>query len=135
MEVAVNDGKYSCKWNSHPDEQMYSVELTQIVPHPIGSQYMLDRMDAGNIKRIGSILEDYFSLHSEFGSNMVESLNANVLKFDSRIVHQFSFTDHQIDPTALYLINGRRFACQKLELTIDEDGLKPLIKGYFFELQ
>ena len=135
MEVAVNDGKYSCKWNSHPDEQMYSVELTQIVHHPIGSQYMLDRMDAGNIKRIGSILEDYFSLHSKFGSNMVESLNANVLKFDSRIVHQFSFTDHQIDPTALYLINGRRFACQKLELTIDEDGLKPLIKGYFFELQ
>lgn len=133
MEVAVNAGEYTCKWNSHPDAPIYSIELTQIVPHPIGSQYMLDRMDADNIKKLGGT--DYFSLHSAFGSEMKNNLNGNYLKFDSRIVHQFSFTDQQIDPTALYLINGRRFACQKLELTIDEDGLQPLIKGYFFELQ
>lgn len=133
MEVAVNAGQYTCKWNSHPDEQIYSVELTQRVPYAIGSQYMIDRMDEGYIKQIG--LPDFFSLHSAFGSNMINNLNGNALKFDSRIIHQFSYIDRQIDPTKLYLINGRRFACQKLELTIDEDGLQPLIKGYFFELQ
>lgn len=133
MEVAVNAGQYSCKWNSHPDDLTNNKELTQVLPYPIGSQYMADRMDEEHIKQI--VLPDYFSLHSAFGSNMINNLNGNVLKFDSRILHQFSFTDRQIDPTALYLINGRRFACQKLELTIDEDGLQPLIKGYFFELQ
>ncbi len=133
MEVAVNAGQYTCKWNSYPDDFTNNEELTQIVPYPIGTQYIIDRMDAEEVKKIGGI--EHFSLHSGIESNMMSNLRGNGIDFDSRIVHQFSFTDHQIDPTALYLINGRRFACQKLELTIDEDGLKPLIKGYFFELQ
>lgn len=133
MEVAVNAGQYSCKWNSYPDDWTNNQQLSLNVPYAIGSQYMVDRMDEGNIKKIG--LPDHFSLHSAFNSNMINNLNGSIIRFDSRIVHQFSFTDREYDPTKLFIINGRRFACQKLELTINEEGISPLIKGYFFELQ
>lgn len=52
-----------------------------------------------------------------------------------RVVHCFSFTDHiDADPYALYLIKGRRYLCQKLEVTFNEDGVLPLKKGYFYEV-
>lgn len=54
---------------------------------------------------------------------------------DTRAQHLFQFTDNiQCDPTVPFLIRGRRYACYKLELTIDEHGIQPLKKGYFCEI-
>lgn len=53
----------------------------------------------------------------------------------TNVVRQFSFTDNiNPEPLAIYLIRGKRYLCQKIELTIDEKGLNPLKKGYFYEL-
>ena len=32
------------------------------------------------------------------------------------------------------LINGRKYLCQKIEITLDEQGVQPLKKGYFYEI-
>ena len=55
---------------------------------------------------------------------------------DTRVEHQFQFLDPITpDPTAVYHIRGRRYACHRLELTLTPSGLAPLIQGYFYELQ
>lgn len=55
---------------------------------------------------------------------------------DTRVEHQIQFLDTITpDPTATYLIRGRRYACHKLEITLTPTGPAPLIQGYFYELQ
>ena len=55
---------------------------------------------------------------------------------DTRVEHQIQFLDPITpDPTATYLIRGRRYACHKLELTLTPTGPAPLIQGYFYELR
>lgn len=55
---------------------------------------------------------------------------------DTRTTHIFTYvgTDTLLDPSLPYLIRGRRYACRKLEITIDHHGIQPLLRGYFFEL-
>ena len=49
--------------------------------------------------------------------------------------HQFVFLDDvEIDPTATYVIKGKRYACHKMEVTIDTNGVQPLKRGYFYEI-
>ena len=58
-------------------------------------------------------------------------------EIDTRVVHTVQFTDQAIsfDPTATYIIHGRRFACKKIELKITDRGLSPLKTGYFYEIK
>lgn len=53
---------------------------------------------------------------------------------DTRIEHEFQFLDRATDPQRPYIINGRRYACHKLELTLTPQGLDPLKRGYFYEI-
>lgn len=56
-------------------------------------------------------------------------------KVDTRVVRQFTVTDRAAtDPTAIYLIRGRRYVCQKIELTLDHRGILPEKKLYLYEL-
>ena len=60
-----------------------------------------------------------------------------VSNVDTRVVHTVQFRDQAIsfDPTATYIIHGRRFACKKIELKITDRGLSPLKTGYFYEIK
>lgn len=67
------------------------------------------------------------------------SLNASSLSIsysiDTRCEHLFSFTDRDIPSVGdVFLIRGKRYACHKLEFTIDEHGIRPLKQGYFYEI-
>lgn len=55
---------------------------------------------------------------------------------DTRTTHIFTYvgTGTLLDPSLPYLIRGRRYACRKLEITIDHRGIQPIVRGYFFEL-
>jgi len=54
---------------------------------------------------------------------------------DTRVQHVFSFTDWgDFSPEDVYLIHGKKYACTKIEITIDERGLQPMKKGYFVEI-
>ena len=58
------------------------------------------------------------------------------ISIDTRVEHVVQFADRAaaLDPTATYIIHGRRFICHKLEVEITDRGLKPLKTGYFYEL-
>lgn len=133
MEVAVNAGIYSKTYYIEPEKETSTLPQTARIPYPIGARWTFSRTAPDEVKQIGT--EDFFTLNGKPVSKIVQTLNGSALKYDGRIVHQLSFTDREFDPTKLFIINGRRFACQKLELTINEEGVAPLIKGYFFELQ
>lgn len=133
MEVAVNAGIYTRPYNIEPEKDSSSQMQSAKIPYPIGARFTFSRKNPDEIKTIGT--ENFFALHGKPESKIVQALNGSALKYDGRVVHQFSFTDREFDPTKLFIINGRRFACQKLELTINEDGIAPLVKGYFFELE
>lgn len=55
---------------------------------------------------------------------------------DTRIELQAQFTDAiDPDPTQPYLIGSRRYACARLEITIDQNGIQPLKQAYLYEIQ
>lgn len=67
--------------------------------------------------------------------NTIASVLNNGASIDTRAEHLFQFTDRiSGDPTAMYIIRGRRYACAKLEFTIDGNGIQPLKSGYFYEI-
>ena len=50
-----------------------------------------------------------------------------------------AFYDQHLPPTRLipnkvYLFDGRKYLCQKIEITLDDQGVQPLKKGYFYEI-
>lgn len=75
-----------------------------------------------------------FSLLGEHPTSIAYRLN-NGASIDTRAEHLFQFTDSiPGDPTSMYVIRGRRYACAKLEFTIDEHGVQPMKRGYFYEI-
>lgn len=52
------------------------------------------------------------------------------------VERQFLFLDDvDVDPTATYVIKGKRYACHKIEVTIETNGVQPLKRGYFYEIE
>lgn len=57
-------------------------------------------------------------------------------RIKTSVERQFLFLDDvDVDPTASYVIRGRRYACHKIEVTIDTNGVQPLKRGYFYEIE
>lgn len=84
----------------------------------------------------GRIPEDgVFTLQYARQQSIGEGLN-NGAAVNTGVEHLFCFTDAiSCDPTEVYVIRGRRYACHKLEFTIDEFGVQPLKRGYFYEIE
>lgn len=71
--------------------------------------------------------------------NEAESVGYNLEFMQSiktAVERQFLFLDDvDVDPTATYVIKGKRYACHKIEVTIDTNGVQPLKRGYFYEIE
>ncbi len=66
----------------------------------------------------------------------IGQLLATAPTIDTRIELQAQFTDSiNPDPTQPYLIGSRRYACARLEITIDQNGIQPLKQAYLYEIQ
>lgn len=66
----------------------------------------------------------------------IGQLLATAPTIDTRIELQAQFTDPiNPDPTQPYLIGSRRYACARLEITIDQNGIQPLKQAYLYEIQ
>lgn len=131
MEVAVNCGSiftqsFQPNKVNEPD-LFYTVNL----PYPVGVPYYRSRVD-DSIVHVPDCMQ--FLLHYP-GSPVNLCLTAGNLNIDTRVVRQISFTDRATDPNRVYLINGRKYLCQKIEITLDDQGVQPLKKGYFFEVE
>lgn len=88
-----------------------------------------------NIHVIGTtdIGPDFFSLCNKEQSSGIAGCLGKSPNVDTRVIHEFEFLDNITRPDGTFIIRGRKYLCQKIELTLDEDGLQPLKKGYFFE--
>lgn len=53
---------------------------------------------------------------------------------DTRTQFTFTFLGNATDPTPPFIIRSKRYACRKLELTLTPQGISPLKKGYFHEI-
>lgn len=88
-------------------------------------------------RNIGGIAHCPFALRETRKPCIQTDAWQQVSNVDTRVVHTVQFTDQAIsfDPTATYIIHGRRFACKKIELKITDRGLSPLKTGYFYEIK
>ena len=68
----------------------------------------------------------------------ISNLLAHQPTIDTRLEHHIPIHLPQgqtPDPTRPYLINGRLYACHKLEVTLTPTGPTPIIQGHFYEIQ
>ncbi len=131
LEVAWYDGSSYVSYNGEHRPCPVSVPYAK---HETNGYYITPHRLTIASKTVGA--DGPFSL-TEKGTayGNIGTLIDGAASIDSRVQHLFQFTDDiACDPTVPYLIRGRRYACYKLELTIDEHGLQPLKKGYFCEI-
>lgn len=151
LEVAWYDGARYSRLNLSHYEQMASgawVDLDVKPPFdggiPLPVALPLAQKDSGEWAAPYRLLttgiafgqDGPFSLRALSTPTTVGALISGAAAIDSRVQHKFTFIDRDtpLDPTRPYLIAGRLYACAKLELTLDEDGLNPLKTGYFYEI-
>ncbi len=131
LEVAWYDGSSAVAYDRYKWPCPISIPYAK---HETTGYYVTPSRLSIAAKTVGS--DGPFSLTqagTAYGN--IGTLISGAASIDSRAQHLFQFTDNiECDPTVPYLIRGRRYACYKLELTIDEHGIQPLKKGYFCEI-
>lgn len=130
MEVAINCGKIftqSFQPNKVNEPDLY---YTVHLPYPVGIPYYRSHVD-DSIVHVPDCMQ--FLLHYP-DSAVNRCLTAENLNIDTRVVRQITYYDKVYDPNKVYLINGRKYLCQKIEITLDDQGVQPLKKGYFYEI-
>lgn len=77
---------------------------------------------------------DSIGLNRNDGSaNIYSSSIGDSLVIDTSVKFCVKFIAGKIpDPTALFNIRNRMFACERLEATVTSEGLQPVVTGYFF---
>lgn len=124
-------------------EDIYALDDTgRHIPVAIGQPYVRHPQShypaiPGNLHGTPQpfISPDFFVLNHTSGDYSIAAALQSGPNVDTRILHTFATTDARaIDPTAVYIIRGRRYICQKIEITIDQDGIQPLKKLYLCEL-
>ena len=78
-----------------------------------------------------------FSLRPSLNETASVGYNLEFMQsIKTAVERQFLFLDDvDVDPTATYVIKGKRYACHKIEVTIDTNGVQPLKRGYFYEIE
>ncbi len=78
-----------------------------------------------------------FSLRPSLNETACVGYNLEFMdRIKTAVERQFLFWDDvDVDPTASYVIKGKRYACHKIEVTIDTNGVQPLKRGYFYEIE
>ena len=62
-------------------------------------------------------------------------LHQNGFTFNMKAKHKFRFISDSIpSATAVYIIRGKLYGCEKLEISLMEEGFNKLITGYFYEM-
>ena len=135
LRVALNTGT---KWHYVRAEGSTLGPEKADLPVPIGIAYC--KNDDGYYIRINIPIKgvdncDHFKLTKRTSPSIRADAIETGYHVDTRCLHCFSFTDTcAIDVAAVFLIRNRRYVCQKIEYEIDEDGVRPMKRGYFYEL-
>lgn len=101
-------------------------------PDPKSRERWIYDIEADEIK--GEHAGASFSLKTTQGSQTIQSAtldNGFVIEPSIKFCVKF-LSDKIPDPTKLFNIRNRLFACEKIEATFDSNGLQPMLTGYFF---
>jgi len=131
IEVGYNPGK------SFPAIALDGKVMPEEYPRVAGA-YGLTWYPLGEGNKLSdSLRETYpFSLKGNHPQTIAtETLNPG-FSISTKAELVISFTDEgQFSPENIYLIQGRRYLCRQLEFTFSTEGLNPLKKGYFYEIE
>lgn len=131
LRVALNTGK---KWKYKAAEGYTLGPEKAELPVPLGIAYCKNK-DGYYMPIIGADNYDQFNLTKTKSPSIRADAIDTGYHVDTRCLHCFAFTDDcTIDVAAVFLIRNRRYVCQKIEYEIDEDGVRPMKRGYFYEL-
>lgn len=131
LRVALNTGT---KWDYEAAADYTLGPRKAKLPVPLGITYCKNN-DGYYIPIIGAGNKDHFNLTKTTSPSIRADAIETGYHVDTRCLHCFSFTDTcAIDVAAVFLIRNRRYVCQKIEYEIDEDGVRPMKRGYFYEL-
>lgn len=131
LRVALNTGT---KWHYEAATENTRGPREANLPVPLGIAYCKQN-DGYYIPIIGAGNQDHFNLTKTKSPSIRADAIETGYHVDTRCLHCFSFTDTcPIDVAAVFLIRNRRYVCQKIEYEIDEDGVRPMKRGYFYEL-
>lgn len=131
LRVALNTGE---KWYYEAAEGNTLGPQKADLPVPLGIAYCKND-DGYYMPIIGADNYDQFNLTKTASPSIRADAIETGYHVDTRCLHCFAFTDTcPIDVAAVFLIRNRRYVCQKIEYEIDEDGVRPMKRGYFYEL-
>ena len=70
-----------------------------------------------------------------YSEGMVRDVLTAYTPADTRVLMAATFVHAgALSPTSRYVIRGREYLCQRLEYTLTDEGVSPLVKGYFYEV-
>lgn len=70
-----------------------------------------------------------------YSEGMVRDVLTAYTPADTRVLMAATFLHAgALSPTDRYVIRGREYLCQRLEYTLTDEGVSPLVKGYFHEI-
>lgn len=131
LRVALNTGT---KWHYEAATENTRGPREANLPVPLGIAYCKQN-DGYYMPIIGAGNYDQFNLTKTKSPSIRADAIETGYHVDTRCLHTFAFTDTcPIDVAAVFLIRNRRYVCQKIEYEIDEDGVRPMKRGYFYEL-
>lgn len=71
-----------------------------------------------------------------YSEGMVRDVLTAYTPADTRVLMAATFVHAgALRPTDRYVIRGREYLCQRLEYTLTDEGVSPLVKGYFYEIE
>ena len=94
------------------------------------TDFLYKRNHGGNSHRQWSL-----SLNPTAAEHYLGELHQNGFSFNMKAKYCVKFlADEMPDPTQVFIIRNKRFACEKIEAQIDDRGLQQLMTGYFYEM-
>ncbi len=137
IEVAYNPGTTldeRITLEDHPSETLPQIPSALGIAYYKKDGYYLPVIQKDSMTGIRH--NDHFRLTNTTSPSLRADALDQDFRIDTRLVRCFKFTDRlaDYDPTAIYIIRGRKYVVQKIELTIDDQGIQPLKTAYFYEV-
>lgn len=75
------------------------------------------------------------SLNPTDATYYLGQLHRNGFSFNMKARHVFRFYAEQMpDPASVFIVRNKRYGCEKIEASVNEDGFDHLMTGYFYEM-
>ena len=120
----------NCTYNQYP--------IPHYWPRPVSWHkwaVKADGIDPGNSVSQREFLELNKTTSEPNDKNLYSESQVSVSVIDTTVKHCIKFISSSvIRPNGTFVIQGQRFACEKLEYNISNKGVSPLVTGYFYRL-